>query len=181
MHLFRKSFLFSAAVFIGAVVAGAQTPINPSPPPPGSPNIREPRPRTMRDMVEQRRIQRQRRDHEEMLQRAESAVKLAEELELAAAEKDILSASDRKKLDDLERLVTRIRRDLGGGNDGLSLDDDEEIESPNSFRDAASALKEITVKLFEELKQTSRFSISAVAIRSTNTALRIARFLKIRR
>lgn len=121
------------------------------------------------------------KQHEEMLKRGEDAVKLASELENAVESKEIFSASDRKKLDDLEKLIVRIRRDLGGGSDGIKFEDDEEIDKPSSFKEAVTTLRETTDKLLDELKRTSRYSISAVAIQTSNTAIRIAKFLKLRK
>ena len=177
---FRTIYVFIIGLIV-VVAADAQSQGSPVPfPRPENTTVREPRPRSMRDVIEQRRIARLRRDHEDMLKRGEDAVRLAEELDESTAEKERLSAADRKKLEDLEKLVTRIRRDLGGGNDGLSLDEDDEIDTSGSLRDAISALRRTTGKLLDELKETSRFSISAVAIQTSNTALRIARFLRLR-
>jgi hypothetical protein len=44
--------------------------------------------------------------------------------------------------------------------------------------DAVNTLKETTATLFDELKRTSRFSISAAAIQSSNAAIKITRFLR---
>ena len=45
--------------------------------------------------------------------------------------------------------------------------------------EAVKSLRAMTVSMYDELKKTSRFTISAAAIESTNALLRITRFLRI--
>lgn len=147
----------------------------------GEPDEREDLPKSLREMRMRQRRDRETKQHNEMLKRGETAAKLAEDLYTAIEKKEQLSATDRKKLDDLEKLITRIRKDLGGSNDGLSLEEDEDVERPTSISQAVLFLKDATEDLLKELKKTTRFTISAVAIRSSNSVIRIARFLKLRR
>lgn len=115
-----------------------------------------------------------------MLKRGEEAHGLAVRLEETFEARQSLTNEDLKTLDQLEKLVGRIRRDLGGDSDGGSvLDDDSDEDQLSSVGASISFLRESTSKLLDELKKTSRFTISAVAIQSTNAVIRIARFLRL--
>lgn len=138
-------------------------------------------PNNMQEMLQKQRSAKLKREHEEMLKRGETALSIASELDEAYAKNESLTPAERKKLEDLEELVEKIRKDLGGDSDGVTdsrLVDDAE-EKPASTKDAISFLKNSTVKLFDELKKTSRFTISAIAIQSSNSVIRLARFLRL--
>ena len=67
-----------------------------------------------------------------------------------------------------------------------SFGDDEEDDAdkgdaprqPRSPADGLKALQDLTGKLLDELKKTSRFGISAAAIQSSNAVLKVVRFLR---
>jgi hypothetical protein len=82
-------------------------------------------------------------------------------------------------------LVTKIRKNLGA-------DDDEELEemaknavaqpkAPSSLEQAFNELKDMTGILVEEVKKTTRFTISAMAIQTSNSVLKLVRFLRFRK
>jgi hypothetical protein len=160
-----------------------QNPI-PTPRNPSTDNTQErTAPRNLPELLDSQRIQRQRREHLAMLKRAEDALELAEELETSVGENGAITLRDRRKLEDLEKLVTRIRRDMGGRADS-SLDemDEEEIEKARSpIKESVTFLRESIGSLVEELQRTSRFTVSAMAIQSSNSIIRFARFLRLRR
>lgn len=134
----------------------------------------------MDEMLARQRLAKSRKDHAEMLKRGEEAHGLAVRLEETFEARQSLTNEDLKTLDQLEKLVGRIRRDLGGDSDGGSvLDDDSDEDQLSSVGASISFLRESTSKLLDELKKTSRFTISAVAIQSTNAVIRIARFLRL--
>jgi hypothetical protein len=164
-----------AVLLGGATLAAAQADASNSPMPfPG--NRRQDLPRAARELLTKKQIAKARKDHEEMVERGEKAKKLAEELEFSLANKEVLSAADKKKLSELEKLAAQIRKDLGGGNDEA-----EEPVKPGSLRDAIRYLTDATRTLASELEKTSRFSISVVAIQSSNSVIRLARFLRLAR
>ena len=161
------------ALFLGAaVVTSAQADASNNPLFPGE--RRQDLPMAAREMLTKKQIAKARKDHEEMIARGEQARKLADELEVSLANKDVLSASDKKKLSELERLASQIRKDLGGGND-----EDEEPDKPGTLKEAVGFLAGATRTLVSELEKTSRFSISVVAIQSSNSVIRLARFLRL--
>jgi len=134
----------------------------------------------LRETQEKMRIEQAKKEYEEMLDRGQQALKLSQELEKAFAQQPSLTRSDLEKLDDLEKLMKKIRGELGGGN-GDDSDDASQAEdtSPKTVADGVKALQSVTGRLVDELKKTSRFGISAVAIQSTNSALKIVRFLRV--
>lgn len=138
--------------------------------------------KTIGEMVMKQQITRRRKEHEELIKRGEEALKLSEELESSISTKEALTPANVEKLESLEKLVGRIRKDLGG-------DDEEAIAEPSvkeksarqSISSALRFLKESTRTLVDELKRTSRFSISAIAIQTSNSVIRFARFLRLKK
>lgn len=130
-------------------------------------------PKSILETLEAGRIEREQKDFEELLERGDEALKVSAEIEKSFAENNKLSSDDRKKLDRLEKLVKKIRSDLGGDDD-----DAAEEKTPSDVADAVKLIRENTVKLVDELKKTTRYSISAVAIHSSNILLRVVKFIR---
>jgi hypothetical protein len=137
-------------------------------------------PKSFKEMMQKMRIDQEKKDYEEMLDRGRQAAKISEQLEESFAKNSTLARSDRERLDDLEKLIKKIRGELGGGDDGDTDSDDsaDDDPAPTSPADGFKALQSLTGKLVDELKKTSRFGISAVAIQSSNAVLKVVRFLK---
>ena len=127
------------------------------------------------------KIEQEKKDHEELIERGEEALKISEELETSVVQTNKITVKDREKLDRLEKLVKKIRKELGG-------DDDDEKDIENIVEPAqenvsliVAAMKKLqstAVNLVDELKKTTRFSISAVAIQSSNSLLKIVKFVR---
>ena len=175
MIIFVKFGLIFVVVLGTAVSAAAQVDASNNPFPfPG--NRRQDLPDAAKEMLTKKQISKARKDHQEMLERGERARVLADELETSLAGKQQLSAADKKKLSELEKLAARIRKDLGGAND-----DEEPEKKPGTLKEAAGFLAQATRTLVSELEKSSRFSISVVAIQSSNSVIRLARFLRLAR
>jgi hypothetical protein len=183
---FIKLALFAVLTACAAGVVYSQPPEVPDPP-----DTRR-RPRSLNGsdhqaaMMAKLRSERDKKDHQEMLDRGEQALRLANQLEAAFAQNKNLSPQDRARLESLEDVVEKIRKELGGNDDG----DDEDLnyqkptaadDKPSNMEDAFKFLRSTTVKLVDELKKTTRFSISAVAIQSSNSVLKIVKFLRLRK
>jgi len=134
-------------------------------------------PKGIKETLAKGRIDREKKDFAELLKRGEEAVKLSDELEKSFVQNNQLSSEDRKKLDRLEKLVKKIRQDIGGKDDE-SADNFESKNHQSSMHTALKFLQTNTVKLVDELKKTSRHSISVVAVESSNLLLTIVRFLR---
>jgi len=143
--------------------------------PDGSP--REPPPKGVREMMDKLRIEKEKKDYAEMLERGEEALKISDELDASLSKSLTLTEKDRKKLATLEKLVKRIRSDLGGDDDDTA-ETDEKDEMPSTIVQGFKTLRNTTVRLVDELKKTTRFSISAAAIQTSNAVLRMTRYLK---
>jgi hypothetical protein len=139
-------------------------------------------PKTFKDMQTKQRLEREKKDHEEMLKRGDEAALLTQQLEDAFQQNNVLSQKDKQKLESLEKIVTKIRKELGGGGDeGEESASDVKDGWPTSVPEAFNRLKETTLSLVDELKKTTRFTISAVAIQSSNSVLKLVKFLRLRK
>ncbi len=173
---FRFLRLIFVAIFLSLTAVGgnAQT-ISPDV---GSPNDKsnnkEDYPKGIKESLAKSRIEREKKDYEELLRNGEEAVKLSESLEKTFTESKRLSLEDQKKLDRLEKLAKKIRRELGANDN----DESDEEEKPSSLLDAFKTLQTSTGKLVNELKKTTRYSVSVIAIQSSNAFLKVIKFIR---
>jgi hypothetical protein len=142
-------------------------------------------PRDLKAMLAKQRAERDKRDHKEMLERGEQALRLANQLEASFAQKNDLTAEDKARLESLQDVVEKIRKELGGDDDS-GVDDPSYMKpvdepGPSTIEEAFKHLRTTTVKLVDELKKTTRFTISAVAIQTSNNVIRLVKFLRFRK
>ncbi|HXG82535.1 MAG TPA: hypothetical protein VNI84_00785 [Pyrinomonadaceae bacterium] len=168
-------FIFIAFLFSSSIICvNAQTDASGS-----RAGQKEELPKGIKESLAKSRIEREKKDYEEMLRRGEEAAKLSEELDKSFIQNKSLTAEDRKKLERLEKLSKKIREELGGKDaDKSENGGDDSDEKAFSFSEAFDKLKNISAKLSGELKKTSRYTVSAVAIQSSNTVLKLVRFLR---
>ena len=166
--------LFLAIFFISAATFAAHAQVDSSNQTPNS-NQKEEVPKGIQETLAKQRIEREKKDFADLLQRGEEALKITNELEESFVKNNNFSSEDKKKLDRLEKVVKKIRTELG------SDDADEIEEKPLSVLNALKNLQSNTVKLVDELKKTTRYSISVVAVESSNALLNLVRFLRFRR
>ena len=169
-RLVRILLIGTAVIFLGTAVSAQIDPFNRD-------RQREEDAKIVKEMLAKMQSEREKKEHEELLKRADSALELSDELEKTFEQGHQLSADDRR-LVELEKVVKKIRDDLGG-------DDDEEEEKaakerPKDVKDAFLALRRSTLQLVDEVKKTTRYSISVAAIRSSNNVLKLLRFLRFR-
>ncbi len=178
LRSFRVSLILALAA-LGSVYSYAQSADNKSSifAKPGQDDID--RPLSFRESLEKTRIEKEKKEYDQMIERGEEALNISEQLETAYAAQGKLSEKEVAKLATVEKIVKKIRDELGGD------DDDESNAEPRaniralSRADAIKSLRSSTSTLYDELKKTTRFSISATAIQSTNAVLKLARFLRI--
>lgn len=132
-------------------------------------------PKGIQENLAKQRIEREKEDYVQLLQRGEEAVKLSSEVEKSFSQNNQLSAADRKKLDRLEKVVKKIRSEIGANDDDSAI---ETESKPLTILNALDALQNNTAKLVEELKKSTRYSISVIAIESSNLLLKVVRFLR---
>lgn len=128
-------------------------------------------PKNIKESLAKTRIEKEKKEYDELLKRGEEASKLGEELEKSFALNNKFFPDDQKKLDRLEKLVKKIRKELGG-------DDSEEEENPPTNQNAVKTLQSKSANLFSELKKANRYTISVIAIDSTNSLIKAVRFLR---
>jgi hypothetical protein len=122
------------------------------------------------------------KEHEQLLERGDEALLLTEKIDYSLEKNGKFTSTDLQNLERLEKVVVKIRKELGGDSGG---EDDEKLakelsRNPN-IADAFRYLRSSTEKLVSELKKTSRHSISAVAIQTSNSVIKVARFLRLRK
>lgn len=164
--------LFFAIVAFSGVTTFAQPPDNTPPALAKSEDINKPK--GFLETMQKMRIEREKKDYKEMLDRGEQALKLSEQLDKAFSQNGKLTKQNYDQIASIEKLTKKIRSELGGD------DDDDKSHQPNlTEADAVKTLRERVVDLYDALKKTSRFSISAAAIEGTNAVLKVARFFRI--
>lgn len=136
--------------------------------------------RNLRETCFKMRIDKEKKDYDEMLARGEEVRRLSERLEKSFAQNGRLSDTDRAALETVERNVRKIRGELGGDDDDEKIDDLLHTGEKSTYAEAVGILKNTAVNLAEELKKTTRFTISATAIQTSNAVLTIARFLRVK-
>ena len=180
---------FTHLIILAVLFVGSAVVVFSQPPDLSDASVRSPRdrktdlPAGVKEMIAKQKAERERKDHEAMLARGEEALRLTKQLENAFATTGELSQQDKSRLESLEKVVAKIRKELGGDDDDADIGaiQGSEEPRPSNFQEAFKYLQSTTVKLVDELKKTTRFSISAVAIQSSNTVLKLVRFLRIRK
>jgi hypothetical protein len=140
-------------------------------------------PKGIKETLAKNRIDREKKDYEELLQRGEETVKLSEELDKSFVQNKKLTGEDQRKLERLEKLSKKIREELGGNDSNPTSENENSSKSDDvklsSVSDAVDKLKNISRKLSDELKKTTRYTISTVAVQSSNTLFKVVRFIRL--
>lgn len=129
-------------------------------------------PKTVKETIAKGRIEREKKDYEELIGRGEEAAKISDELSKSFTKNNKFSSEDQKKLNRLEKLVKKIRSELGGA------DDDSAEDKPSSVSAAVKTLQDTTANLVDAIKKSTRYSVSVAAIESSNALLKIVRFIR---
>jgi len=94
--------------------------------PKGDPKEEE-KPKSFQESLEKMRIEKDKKDHDQMVERGVEIVKISEELEKAVDQNGHLTDKDVSKVATVEKLVKKIRSELGGADDDDNdVDDDAE-------------------------------------------------------
>jgi len=130
----------------------------------------------MRENLAKHRIKEEEEQYQELIKRSEEAAKISEELTTSYEETKKFTDADSKKIDRLEKVVKKIRQDLGAADD-----DDATPEAPSSLTTTLETIKSNAANLLSELKKTTRYSVSVVAIESSNTVWKLLKFVKLKK
>ncbi len=131
----------------------------------------------IKESLAKQRIKKEEKDYQELIKRGEEAVQLGTELNKSLESAQNFSPEDEKRLDRLEKLVKKIRVELGAEDDKKD-DPENEIEKSYNTRAAVKNIQEDTVNLLSEIKKIGRHSISVVAVENSNSLLKLVRFLR---
>lgn len=123
------------------------------------------------------RLKAQEKEYQELVKRGEEAALLGEQLNKSLEANQRLSSEDLKKIDRLEKVIKKIRSELGAKEDG-DADDEETIQTPLTTDKAVRFIQKDSVSLLSEIKKIGRHSISVVAVESSNALLKMVRFLR---
>ena len=135
-------------------------------------------PKSIKESLEKMRIEKEKKDHQEMIDRGEEAVKLSTELQKSFADNGRLTNSDIVKLARVEKIVKKVRDELGGGDDEDQQTALDTSGGNSLVTKAIDSLKDSAETLFSELKKSTRFTISAAAIVSSNMLLKLTKILR---
>jgi hypothetical protein len=125
------------------------------------------------EMLSRAEIRREEETHKEMVERADEAAQLGDELLLSYKKNNILTREDQKRLERLEKLARKIRGGAGGS------DDEEELsDPPGKVEGAVARLAKLTCALKESVSKTSRLVISAGVIRRSNEMIELIRHIR---
>lgn len=176
-----KSVLAIILFALSAFAVSAQTASNDPWPFPDRKKAADDESQMVKEMLAKQQSAREKKEYETLVERGEAALKLSNELEASFEKKEQLSETERKKLEEFEKLVSKIRNDLGGDDDGgIEAEEGKEKDSPKDVREGFLYLKRSTEQLVSEIKRSTRFSVSVLAIESSNTLIRLARFLRLK-
>lgn len=164
-------FLVFAIVFVGYTSASAQRGADNRPAFGAEQDDSQHVSRSFRETRERMRIEREEKDHNEMLERGDEVHKMAIQVERSFEQNGRLSEEDHAVLEALEKKVKKIRSQLGG-------DDDSEDLASLPLADAVHNFTSVTDTFLDELKKTNRFTISATAVENANAVIRLARLLR---
>lgn len=165
--LFLALFLTLGAICVDAQMVDASN---------SRPDAKEDYPTGIKETFAKQRIKAEEKEFDEMIDRSEEAAKISEEVYNSFSTNQKLLADDAKKMERLEKLVKKIRDELGSEN----ADDKDQTSnnSPLSFNDALKDIRETSSDLVSALKKQGRFSISVVAIENSNALLKLVRFVR---
>jgi hypothetical protein len=125
------------------------------------------------EMLRRAEIRREEESHKEMVERADEAAQIGDEL-LASFEKNsTLTRDDLKRLERLEKLARKIRGGAGGSDDKEELSD-----PPGKVEGAVKRLAKLAGSLKESVSKTSRLVISATVIERSNELIELIRHIR---
>ena len=176
-----KYFLLTIVLLAFAAAGFGQTASNEPWPPISGQRRPDEDSQILNKMLAKQQTAREKKEYAELLERANEAVKLSDNLARSFEKNKSFSESEKKQLADFEKLVAKIRDDLGGDDEGeTTLFDNRSPKQPQDVREGVLYLKRSTASLLNQIQKSTRFSISIAAIETSNSLIRIARFLRLK-
>ncbi|HEX8503633.1 MAG TPA: hypothetical protein VF659_23820 [Pyrinomonadaceae bacterium] len=175
LRLLRFSILTASLAAALSSEASAQTG---APTPDDFPGARQPRkPGPLgspeEEMLRRAEIRHEEENHKEMVERADEAERLGDEILASFKRNNSLTRDDLKKLERLEKLARKIRGGAGGSDD-----EDLSRDPPGKIEGAVAKLAELSGALKKSVLKTSRLVISAGVIERSNEVIGLIRHIR---
>ena len=176
VRLLRLSIL--AAAFAAALSTGARAqspPVRQGEPPAAARPQRKPGllGSPEEEMLRRAEIRHEEESHREMVERADEAAQIGDEILASYNRNNSLTRDDLKRLERLEKLARKIRGGAGGSDDKEKLPD-----PPGKIEGAVRKLAELSGALKKSVSKTSRLVISAAVIERSNEVIELIRHIR---
>lgn len=125
------------------------------------------------EMLKRAEIENEKESHKEMVERAEETVRLGLDLRAAFGKYKALSREDLRQLERMEKLARKIRGGAGGDDDKEALKD-----PPAQLEQAVARIAELSEKLGESVRKSSRFVVSGAVIEQSNELIELIRHVR---
>jgi hypothetical protein len=125
------------------------------------------------EMLRRAEIRHEEQSHEEMVEHADEAAQIGDEILASYKKNHSLTHDDLKKLERMEKLARKIRGSAGGSDDDATLQD-----LPDKTEGAVTRLAELSDILKKSVKKTSRLVISAAVIEHSNELIELIRHIR---
>ncbi len=125
------------------------------------------------EMLRRAEIRHEEETHKEMVERADEAAQIGDDVLASFKKNNSLTRDDVKRLERLEKLARKIRGSAGGS------DGDEELsDPPGKIEGAVTRLAKLAGDLKESVSKTSRLVISGNVIRHSNEMIELIRLIR---
>jgi len=129
------------------------------------------------ESMEKMRITKEKKEFELMMQRGELVNSLAKRVDIAYQSTAQLTEREMDQLAEIEKLTKQIRNKLGGDDDDLG-ENAGAMSRPTAQAETMKLFNESVAEFYDQLKKTTRFTISAATIQNANDVLRYVRLLR---
>ena len=118
------------------------------------------------EIIRRAEIKHEEESHKEMVERADEAALIGEQILGSFQKNKSLNKDDFKKLERMEKLARKIRGSTGGS------DDDAPLDNP------LARLADVSAQLNKSVQKTSRLVISAAVINSSNELIELIKHIR---
>lgn len=125
------------------------------------------------EMHVRRTIRLAEKEHLENLNRAREAAKLSANLKETFVSTQVFDATNRKKLEKVEKLTRKVRSEAGGSDSEAALE-----RAPRGLAEALSRLADLSEELRQEVEKTPRQVVSAAVIECSNRLLEVIEYTR---
>lgn len=125
------------------------------------------------EMLRRAEIRHEEETHREMVERADEAAQIGDEILASFRKNNALTRDDLKKLERMEKLARKIRGTAGGSDGDKDLSD-----PPGVIEGAVKRLAELSGALKKSVSKTSRLVISAAVIERSNEMIDLIRHIR---